>query len=489
MNSYSTLGSLGLFTLALVVHVSLRRRRRLPLPPGPPADPIIGHLRVFPSANTIPEALYELSLKYGDVFSLCVPGKTIIVLSSEKAASDLLDKRSAIYSDRPRFAYYERIGWGDSLFFAPYGPFHTKQRKIHQDALGKNVVHEHRGIQEREANALLRGLLVRPNEYDRHAQRFAGGVITDISYGHRIDSFDDEFFYVGQNFVKIAGQAALPTLLDLHPIFAYLPSWAPGAWYIKFIKETKAFMDAVMHDNYRKVVDQVKAGIARPSVTANHLEAMYAEANDQNQEEHDALKMAAAMIFAAGFETTWHAVTIFIAAMLLHPDVQRKAQQEIDRAIGRDRLPDLNDRDSLPWQPVIPAGLPHRVMVEDTYNGMRIPKGSIIVANARAMTWDKSKFHEPELFKPERFLPKPDGAGEEFSENAAFGWGRRICPGRFLAKGSTWTAMARVLSVFAISPMTDSEGREVKPEIKFVTNTSRFATFNHSSALMCPDLS
>lgn len=49
-------------------------------------------------------------------------------------------------------------------------------------------------------------------------QRFAGGVITDISYGHRIDSFDDEFFYVGQNFVKIAGQAALPTLLDLHPI-------------------------------------------------------------------------------------------------------------------------------------------------------------------------------------------------------------------------------------------------------------------------------
>lgn len=45
--------------------------------------------------------------------------------------------------------------------------------------------------------------------------------------------------------------------------------------------------------------------------------------------------------------------------------------------------------------------------------------------------------------------------------------------------------MARVLSVFAISPMTDSEGREVKPDIKFVTNTSRFATFNHSSASIC----
>ncbi len=78
MNSYSTLGSLGLFTLALVVHVSLRRRRRLPLPPGPPADPIIGHLRVFPSANTIPEALYELSLKYGEYTGPPFPSKSHI---------------------------------------------------------------------------------------------------------------------------------------------------------------------------------------------------------------------------------------------------------------------------------------------------------------------------------------------------------------------------------------------------------------------------
>lgn len=46
---------------------------------------------------------------------------------------------------------------------------------------------------------------------------------------------------------------------------------------------------------------------------------------------------------------TWHAVTLFLAAMLLHPNVQKKAQEELDRVIGRDRLPELSDRESLPY--------------------------------------------------------------------------------------------------------------------------------------------
>ena len=35
--------------------------------------------------------------------------------------------------------------------------------------------------------------------------------------------------------------------------------------------------------------------------------------------------------------------------MLMHPEVQRKAQEELDRVVGRDRLPEFEDRDSLPY--------------------------------------------------------------------------------------------------------------------------------------------
>lgn len=79
--------------------------------------------------------------------------------------------------------------------------------------------------------------------------------------------------------------------------------------------------------------------------------------------------------------------------MITHPDVQRKAQEELDKVIGRDRLPDFEDKEALPyidalykevlrWHPVLPLGVAHAVTAEDEYKGMRIPKGSLVFPNA-----------------------------------------------------------------------------------------------------------
>ena len=76
--------------------------------------------------------------------------------------------------------------------------------------------------------------------------------------------------------------------------------------------------------------------------------------------------------------------------MAMHLSVQNKARHELDTILGTDRLPEFDDLDSLPylkavymetlrWMPVVPLGVPHRVMEEDEYNGHRIPKGSIII--------------------------------------------------------------------------------------------------------------
>jgi cytochrome P450 len=83
----------------------------------------------------------------------------------------------------------------------------------------------------------------------------------------------------------------------------------------------------------------------------------------------------------------------FILAMILYPDVQQKAQAELDKAIGRERLPDLSDKDDLPyvgaickeilrWMPVTPLNVPHTPIIEDVYEGMRIPKGSLVISNS-----------------------------------------------------------------------------------------------------------
>lgn len=77
-----------------------------------------------------------------------------------------------------------------------------------------------------------------------------------------------------------------------------------------------------------------------------------------------------------------HTIVKFIAAMEIHPDVQRNAQEEIARVVGADRLPSLEDRAALPyvnaviteshrWHPALAVGLPHRVTKDEEYKGLR----------------------------------------------------------------------------------------------------------------------
>jgi cytochrome P450 len=88
------------------------------------------------------------------------------------------------------------------------------------------------------------------------------------------------------------------------------------------------------------------------------------------------------------------AVINFIAVLLISPDVQAKAQAEIDAVIGPGRLPVLEDKPRLPylnavvkevlrWKPIVPTGLPHMTSEEDVYRGYFIPKGAIVMGN----TW------------------------------------------------------------------------------------------------------
>ena len=78
--------------------------------------------------------------------------------------------------------------------------------------------------------------------------------------------------------------------------------------------------------------------------------------------------------------------------MAMHPEAQRKAQEELDRVIGGDRLPDFEDQASLPyfnallkevlrWHVVTPIGLPHCTVADDVYNGYHIPAKTIVMVN------------------------------------------------------------------------------------------------------------
>lgn len=132
-------------------------------------------------------------------------------------------------------------------------------------------------------------------------------------------------------------------------------------------------------------------------------------------------------------------MTLFVLYLMQNPDVQRKAQEEIDRVVGRDRLPTWEDTRKLSYvrlvlqetyrmNPLSPLGIPHASIKDDIYDGMFIPKGTIVYQNVWAMTHDPAVYAEPFRFRPERYLPREEGGNGEPFPVGNFGFGRRYVP-------------------------------------------------------------
>ncbi|KAK7462248.1 hypothetical protein VKT23_007851 [Stygiomarasmius scandens] len=166
--------------------------------------------------------------------------------------------------------------------------------------------------------------------------------------------------------------------------------------------------------------------------------------------------------------------------MVRHPHLQRTAQAEIDKVLKKGHLPDFNDQESLPFvtaivketlrhSPVTPLACPHRSTEDDIYRGWFIPKNSIMLPSIWTLTHDPEVYPDPFAYKPERFLNSDGTLNPEVPDpkNFTFGFGRRICPARYMAWSSLWITVASVLSVFDIMPSLDQDGKEIVPLPKY----------------------
>ncbi|KAF9002124.1 cytochrome P450 [Cyathus striatus] len=460
---------------------SRHRKNRPQYPPGPPAELILGHLRVMPASDQ--EATFrEWSKTYGDVIYLHIPGRSYLVVNSLKAATELLDKRSGIYSDRMRLILYEMMGWGPTLTFLPYGKRFQKHRRLLQEYLNQKRCLSYHPLQTQLARRLLVNLSDNPNKWMKHLQRFSTALIVKIAYGRDIVSDDDPYIDISGTALDsmVSCGAAGSTPVDFMPFLRFLPSWFPGTYYAFKAREFRSAVRKMHEYPFEAVKRQLKEGTAQPSFLAYFLDQL--GANSDKKEHMEDLQGSAGVIFAGGAETTYSALSHFILGMVLFPEYQRKAQQEIDRVVGTNRLPELSDRKSLPyveailqevlrWNTVVPSGVPHRSITDDVYNGMFIPKGTVVIANAYAILRDETMYTDPDSFNPDRYLPKPEGNGEPYPIGQ-FGFGRRICPGKHLAYVSLWVVMCSILATLDIGRELDDNGNEIIPEGELVIGTT-----------------
>ncbi|KAA1467206.1 CyP450 monooxygenase [Dentipellis sp. KUC8613] len=466
----------------VTVYYYVQRRRRnpsgLPYPPGPKGLPILGNLLDLPREGYVYKAFRQWGRDLGsDIVHVEVLGTHIIVLNTKEVADDLLDKRSSIYSDRPRMPMMnELMGFYWSVGFTPYNEWWKHSRRLFHQYFQPSAVVRFQPKKLRATHNFLRRLADSPEDFRDHVRLMAGSVIMDIAYGLDIQSAADPYLQRADEALHIIDKAGNPGswLVDVIPSLKYVPEWMPGAGFKRKAREWRAFVDRFTAIPFEAVKDAMQAGTAVPSFSSLALRDIKAEDEAERKYQEELIKGVAATTYTAGADTTMSVIATFFLAMTMFPDVQRKAHEELDRVVGTDRLPDFGDEPNLPyisaimkevlrWQQVAPFAIPHRVMADDVYNGYFIPAGSIVIGNSWAVLHDENLYPDPFTFKPERFLGPDVSPRALVAVDHAFGFGRRLCPGRFMAMSFAWITMASTLAAFRVDKAVDAQGKVIEP--------------------------
>ncbi|KAF8714697.1 cytochrome P450, partial [Rhizoctonia solani] len=145
------------------------------------------------------------------------------------------------------------------------------------------------------------------------------------------------------------------------------------------------------------------------------------------------------VMIEGGSDTTSSWVQSLILALAAFPKAQKKAQDEIDKVVGADRLPTPDDFSELSyiqalikevhrWRPVAPLAVPHGTVEEISYRGYRIPAGSTIFINNWGMLHDPDVYECPEDFWPDRWLQNEFGTKPEMVNTMNLVWGFNYGP-------------------------------------------------------------
>jgi len=426
----------------------------------------LGNLHIFPKS----EAHYkftEWAKKYGEIYSLKIGPGTAIVISGMDAIKELMDRRSAATVDRPANHMAYLIAGGMNMVLARYTEDWRSLRRTAHAILTPQACAEHVYIQRAEAAQLLYDILHTPESFYTHVRRNSCSIIMSVLFGRRAPRFETtevtDFFHVQHLWERALEPGAHPPV-DLIPILKRVPErWA--SWKT-LCKEVRRLQQKLYFSLLSECEERLKTGIP----TGCFLEEVI-ERREEFGLTRELSGYLGGVLLEGGSDTTSSFLLSLILALIAFPDVQRKAHEELDRVVGRDRVPSLEDYENLPYidaiikethrfRPVAPLAIPHGCLSDELYKGYLIPKDCTIFVNAWGLFHDETIFDDPDIFFPDRFLmsefgTKPGVNTKDFRHNLPFGSGRRICPGIHLGQNTLILNTASLLWAFDFKKAED----------------------------------
>lgn len=367
----------------------------------------------------------------------------MILLANTEVIKELFGKRGRIYSSRPRLVMgHENLTKGKHTALLPYGTKWKIHNRIQSSILAAGKTQHYTELIEVESIRVLHHLM-HTSEYNKCYTRFTSSIIFSLVYGKALQGDEPEFhemLEIGENFVKaIAGGT---WLIDIFPFINQLPT---------FLNPWKR-MGNRFHDRAMRLFES-NATHAMQTKAWNFTKHVHAAEDTRGLTDAEVLYMIG-VLFEAGNDSTSTALRYCTMAAILCPDAVQQAQAELDAVVGSSRLPSVDDLSQMPyvnafinevlrWRPITP-GLVHASSEGDTFLGYEIPRGSIVMLNHWSTHLNEETYTDPLSFRPERWLENTN------LPQPAFGYGRRMCPGQYVARKTLEVMIPRLLWTFDI---------------------------------------
>uniref|UniRef100_A0A5F9DMZ7 unspecific monooxygenase n=1 Tax=Oryctolagus cuniculus TaxID=9986 RepID=A0A5F9DMZ7_RABIT len=400
--------------LLLVDLMHRRQRWAAHYPPGPMALPGLGNLLQVDFRDPR-RSYHQLRCRYGDVFSLQLAWTPVVVLNGPAAMREALVTYGEDTADRPYSLSLEHLGFGPQAQGHPFSP-----------------------------KALL--------------NKAIGNVIASLTFGCRFE-YDDHRLTRLMDLIEIMLEEStgiLPLVLNMIPILLRIPGLVD-----KVFRGQKAFMALLdeLVTEHRMTRDPAQPPRDLTDAFLDQVEK--AKGNPESSFNDDNLRLVVADLFVAGMFTTSFTLSWALLLMILHPDVQRRVQQEIDEVIGPARRPEMGDQARMPYTTavvhevqrfadIVPLGVPHQTLRDIEVQGFLIPKGTMLFTNLSSVLKDEAVWEKPFRFHPGHFL---DAQGRFVKQEAfmPFSAGHRACLGEPLARMELFLFFTCLLQRFSFS--------------------------------------
>ncbi|XP_045710654.1 cytochrome P450 2C19-like [Phyllostomus hastatus] len=442
------------------------------LPPGPTPLPIIGNMLQLDVKN-ISKSLSNLSKVYGPVFTVYFGRRPTVVLHGYEAVKDALIDRGEEFSGRGSVPVVEKANKGQGVIFST-GNGWKEMRRFSLMTL-RNLGMVKRSIEDRvqeEAHCLVEEL--RKTNASPCDPTFILGcapcnVICSIIFQNRFDYKDHNFLTIVEGFEENAKILSTPWIW-LCNNFPILLDYFPGS-HNKYLENIANLRRYIME---KAKEHQASLDVNNPQDFIDYflIKMDQEKHNPQSVFTLENLAVTVSDFFGAGTETTSTTIRYCLLLLLKHPEVLAKVREEIDRVVGRDRSPCMQDRSHMPYLDavvhetqryidLIPS-VPHAVTCDIKFRNYLIPKGTTIVASLTSVMHDDKEFPNPEKFDPSHFLDER-GNFKKSDYFMPFSAGKRTCAGEGLARIELFLFLTTILQKFTLKSMVDPEDIDITP--------------------------